>query len=102
MFGRVAIVPMGTVGGVEAELLELNVEQPASRAAAMKMRAARAPRDRREHALIVSGSASPTLSGTLVDSPRAAGNAIRADARGRRAQVAPESPGPLLAQSVIS
>jgi len=102
MFGRVAIVPMGTVGGVEAELLELNAEQPASSAAATTMQAARAPRDQREDAPVVSGSASPTFSGTLVDSPRAARNAIRPDAPVRRAQVAPESPGPLLAQSVIS
>jgi len=70
MFGRVAIVPIGTVGGVDAELLEPKVEQPASKAAARTPQAARAPRDRRDHALDVSGSASLTLSGTLVDSPR--------------------------------
>jgi hypothetical protein len=69
MFGRVAIVPIGTVAGVDAELLEPKVEQPASKAAARTPQAARTLRGCRDHALDVSGSASLTLSGTLVDSP---------------------------------
>jgi len=58
MFGRVAIVPIGTVGVVDAELLEPSVEQPASNVAATTPQAARVPRDRRDHPLDVSGSAS--------------------------------------------
>src|SRR5437763_368994 len=85
MFGRVAIVPIGTVGVVDAELLEPNVEQPASNVAATTPQAARATRDRRDHPLDVSGSASLTTLRNLVYSPRATKNANRPENRIGRA-----------------
>jgi hypothetical protein len=69
MFGRAATVPIGTVAGVDAELLEPKLEQPPTRPAARTTQATRVPHDCRDHALDVSCSASLTFSGTLVDSP---------------------------------
>src|SRR5262249_43882535 len=94
MFGRVAIVPIGTVGsGADAEVFDPNVEQPASSAAATTAQAARAAHDCVDPTPDVSGSASLTLSGTLVDSPRAVANANRPDAAIGRALLPDLLPG---------